>query len=96
MNCIIENPSFDSQAKERLITPKSKFGSKPEINEKLIKKVCESGLSEKVMQFSDFKENTLAKKTNGVKKNKLRDIPKLDDANKAGTSESLKFTLSFN
>ena len=93
MNCIIENPSFDSQAKERLITPKSKFGSKPEINEKLIKKVCDSGLSEKVMQFSDFKENTLAKKTNGVKKNKLRDIPKLDDANWDGTRRSEQCTL---
>ena len=35
----IENPSFDSQTKERLITPKSKFGSKPELNEKFIKKI---------------------------------------------------------
>ena len=93
LNCIIENPNFDSQAKERLITPKSKFGSKPEIDEKYIKKICESGLSEKVMQFSDFKENTLAKKTNGVKKNKLRDIPKLDDANWAGTRRSEQCTL---
>ena len=93
LNCIIENPNFDSQAKERLITPKSKFGSKPEIDEKYIKKVCESGLSEKVMQFSDFKENTLVKKTNGVKKNKLRDIPKLDDANWAGTRKSEECTL---
>ena len=93
LNCIIENPSFDSQAKERLITPKSKFGSQPDITEKLIKKVCDAGLSEKVMQFSDFKENTLAKKTNGVKKNKLRDIPKLDDANWAGTRKSDQCTL---
>ena len=93
LNCIIENPNFDSQAKERLITPKSKFGSKPEIDEKYIKKICESGLSEKVMQFSDFKENTLVKKTNGVKKNKLRDIPKLDDANWAGTRRSEQCTL---
>ena len=31
LNCVIENPSFDSQAKERLITPKSKFGSQPDI-----------------------------------------------------------------
>ena len=93
LNCIIENPSFDSQAKERLITPKSKFGSKPEVNEKLIKEVCDSGLSDKVMQFSDFKENSLVKKTNGVKKNKLRDIPKLDDANWAGTRRSEQCTL---
>ena len=93
LNCIIENPNFDSQAKERLITPKSKFGSKPEISEKFVKELCDSGLSEKVMQFSDFKENSLAKKTNGTKKNKLRDIPKLDDANWAGTRKSEQCTL---
>ena len=45
------------------------------------------------MQFSDFKDKTLAKKTNGVKKNKLRDIPKLDDANWAGTRKSHLCTL---
>ena len=93
LNCIIENPSFDSQAKERLITPKSKFGSHPEVNDKYIKKLCDSGLSEKVLQFSEFKEKSLAKKTNGSKKNKIRDIPKLDDANWAGTRKSHFCTL---
>ena len=93
LNSVIENPSFDSQTKERLITPKSKFGSKPELNEKFIKKICDSGLSEKVLQFTDFKENTLTKKTNGVKKSKLRDIPKLDDANFAGTRKAHLCTL---
>ena len=93
LNSVIENPSFDSQTKERLITPKSKFGSQPEITDKLIKKICDSGLSEKVLQFTDFKEASLAKKTNGVKKGKLRDIPKLDDANWAGTRKSDLCTL---
>ena len=94
LNCVIENPSFDSQAKERLITPKSKFGSHPEISDKFIKNLCDGGgLSEKVMQFAEFKDKTLAKKTNGVKKNKLRDIPKLDDANWAGTRRSEQCTL---
>ena len=45
------------------------------------------------MQFSEFKDKTLAKKTNGTKKNKLRDIPKLDDANWAGTRRSEQCTL---
>ena len=93
LNCVIENPSFDSQAKERLITPKSKFGSKPEIDEKMIKKACDSGLSEKVMQFSDFKDKSLTKKTDGKKTSKIRDIPKLDDANWAGTRKSEQCTL---
>ena len=93
LNSVIENPSFDSQTKERLITPKSKFGSQPEITDKFIKKICESGLSEKVLQFSDFKDSNLAKKTNGVKKGKLRDIPKLDDANWAGTRKAHLCTI---
>ena len=96
INSVIENPSFDSQTKERLITPKSKFGSKPVVSEKFIKKVCESGLSEKVLQFAEFKENSLAKKTNGTKKSKVRDIPKLDDANFAGTRISLLMHIDFN
>jgi DNA topoisomerase-2 len=94
LNCVIENPSFDSQAKERLITPKSKFGSQPEITDKFIKNLCDNaGLSQKVMQFSEFKDKTLAKKTNGTKKGKLRDIPKLDDANWAGTRRSDQCTI---
>ena len=67
VNCVIENPSFDSQTKERLITPKSKFGSKPELSSKFLKTICDSGLTQKVLQFADFKENTLMKKTNGKK-----------------------------
>ena len=93
LNSVIENPSFDSQTKERLITPKSKFGSKPEVSDKFIKKLCDSGLSEKVLQFNDYKENNLNKKTNGKKKSKIRDIPKLDDANWAGTRKSHLCTL---
>ncbi len=93
LNSVIENPSFDSQTKERLITPKSKFGSKPIVSDKFIKKLCDSGLSEKVMQFNDYKENNLNKKTNGKKKSKIRDIPKLDDANWAGTKKSHLCTL---
>ena len=38
-----------------------------------IKKLCDSGLSEKVLQFNDYKENNLNKKTNGKKKSKIRD-----------------------
>jgi len=93
INSVIENPSFDSQTKERLITPKSKFGSKPEISQKFIKKLCDSGLTVKVLQFTEFKDNTLLKKTNGAKICKLRDIPKLDDANLAGTRKAHLCTL---
>jgi len=94
INSVIVNPSFDSQTKERLITPKSKFGSKPEIPDKFIKQFCEkSNIVDKVMKFSEFKDKTNDKKTNGTKVNKLTGIPKLDDANWAGTKKSHECTL---
>ena len=94
INSVIVNPSFDSQTKERLITPKSKFGSKPEIPDKFIKLFCEkSNIVDKVMKFSEFKDKTNDKKTNGTKVNKLTGIPKLDDANWAGTRKSHECTL---
>ena len=41
VNALIENPAFDSQTKEHMTLPSSKFGSKPTISEDFIKKgVC--------------------------------------------------------
>jgi DNA topoisomerase II len=38
VNALIENPTFDSQTKETLTLPTSKFGSKPTISEDFLKK----------------------------------------------------------
>jgi len=89
IDCLIVNPSFDSQTKERLITPPSKFGSKPILSDKFMKQILDkTDLVSKVLLFSEFKMNKESKKTDGHKKNKIRDIPKLDDANWAGTKKS--------
>jgi DNA topoisomerase II len=89
IDTLIVNPSFDSQTKERLITTASKFGSKPEISDKFIKNIIDkTDILDRVVQFSEFKLNKQSKKTDGQKKNKIRDIPKLDDANWAGTRKS--------
>ena len=89
IDSVIENPSFDSQTKERLISTPSKFGSKPELSDKFIKSIIDkTDIVEKVLQFSEFKLNKENKKTDGSKKSKIRDIPKLDDANWAGTKKS--------
>ena len=92
INSTIENPSFDSQTKERLITAPSKFGSKPVISDKFFKKILTLGIIDKVLSFAEFKENKQAKKTDGQKKNKIQ-VPKLDDANWAGTKKSEQCTL---
>ena len=94
VDTLIVNPSFDSQTKERLITTASKFGSKPEISDKFIKSIVDkTDILDRVVQFSEFKMNKQSKKTDGQKKNKIRDIPKLDDANWAGTRKSDKCIL---
>ena len=94
VNSVIEDPSFDSQSKERLITTASKFGSKPVINDKLIKKIVDKlDIVDKVLSFADFKLTKEAKKTDGQKVNRIKNIPKLDDANWAGTKQSGQCTL---
>ena len=89
----IENPAFDSQIKEYLTTPSTKFGSKCEVSEKFIEKLVKTSLIERALKLSDFKDALGLQKVNGKKTSSIRGVEKLDDANKAGTSESLKCTL---
>jgi len=89
----IENPAFDSQIKEYLTTPSTKFGSKCEVSEKFIEKLVKTSLIERALKLSDFKDTLGLQKVNGKKTSSIRGVEKLDDANKAGTNESLKCTL---
>ena len=89
----IENPSFDSQIKEYLTTPSSKFGSSCAVSEKFIEKVVKTSLIDRAIQLNNFKENLGLQKIGGKKTSNIRGIDKLDDANKAGSNESLNCTL---
>ena len=88
VNCIIGNPTFDSQSKETLTSPISKFGSKYEVNDKFIEKLYKTGIVDKAISMSSLSQDKESKKTDGKKRNTLRGIPKLDDANWAGTDKS--------
>ena len=93
INSVIVNPSFDSQTKERLITPQSKFGSKPIISDKFIENIATKlDLIPKVLLFTEFKQTKEAKKNDGSKVKRIN-VPKLDDANNAGTRKSKDCTL---
>lgn len=93
INCLVENPSFDSQTKETLTTKSTKFGSKWTFSDDLAKKVMKSGIVENVLAFARFKQSKELAKTDGGKKARVLGIPKLDDANKAGSREASKCTL---
>ena len=88
VNCSIENPSFDSQTKDYLNTSPSKFGSTCEVSGTLVEKLAKMGVMNASCALSDIKDKQNAKKTDGQKSKSIRGIPKLVDANYAGTSKS--------
>lgn len=90
---VIVNPDFPSQTKEELTTPIKKFGSSCIISDSFIQKLMKTSIVESVMNTVEMMENKELKKTDGKKKTRITGIPKLDDANKAGTSDSYKCTL---
>lgn len=88
----IVNPAFDSQSKETLTTPVAKFGSKCEISDKFIEKLYKTNIVEKALSLTEFQNQKKLTKTDGKKTSRLI-IPKLDDANLAGTKDSESCTL---
>jgi DNA topoisomerase-2 len=95
IRCDIENPAFDSQTKDYMNTPSSKFGSKCDVSDKFIEKVAKMGVMDAALQLTEVKENKAAKKTDGVKSKSIRGIPKLTDANWAGTEKSKNCIIIF-
>lgn len=93
VNAAIENASFDSQIKEFLTTPVSKFGSKCEISEKFIEKLAKDGIVDRALEMLQAQDTKELKKTDGKKKSSIRGIPKLEDAVWAGGSKSSQCTL---
>ena len=88
IRCDVENPAFDSQTKDYMNTPSSKFGSKCDVSDKFVEKVAKMGVMDAACALTEVKENKAAKKTDGTKSKSVRGIPKLTDANWAGTDKS--------
>ena len=93
INCLIENPSFDSQTKENMTLRVSAFGSKCELSDEFIKKVVKSGIVESILDFAQRQQSKELRKTDGSKTSRISGIAKLDDANRAGTREGAMCTL---
>jgi DNA topoisomerase II len=92
INCIIENPTFSSQTKEKNITKISDFGSKFSPSECFIKGIYKLGIIDNILAIAEAKEKKNMSKNDGKKTNRVI-IPKLDDANKAGSKDSVMCTL---
>lgn len=92
VKCLVVNPSFDSQTKETLTTQVSKFGSKCDLSDKFYDKLFKCGIVDKALSLTEFHEQKKLVKTDGKKVSKII-VPKLDDANLAGTKNSVECTL---
>jgi len=93
LRCDIENPSFNSQTKDELGTSITNFGSSCNVTDGFIEKIAKMGVMAAACALTEVKDNKAAKKTDGSKSKSIRGIPKLIDANHAGTNKSDKCIL---
>ena len=87
------NPTFSSQTKTECTSRYRDFGSKFELSETFVKKVMKLGFVDDMLSMIKHKEMRELNKTDGRKISTIKGIPKLEDANKAGTAQSSKCTL---
>jgi DNA topoisomerase-2 len=95
IRCDIENPAFDSQTKDYMNTPSSKFGSSCVVSDKFIEKIAKMGIMDAACALTEIKVNKAVKKLDGQKTKTIRGIPKLVDANWAGTEKSNQTIIIF-
>jgi len=87
LRCDIENPSFSSQTKDELGTAVANFGSSCKVSDEFIEKLAKMGVMDAACALTEVKDTKAAKKTDGAKTKTIRGIPKLVDANYAGTAD---------
>ena len=96
VNCLIVNPTFDSQTKEQMTLQQNQFGSKCTLSDKFKTGLTKSGIVESVLAWSKFKQDQQLKSKHTAKKtNKLKGIAKLEARQKnasANLSSSLTLT----
>lgn len=84
VNCLIENPTFDSQTKENMTLQAKSFGSKCVPSDKFFTNALKTGIVEAILSWVNFKaQSEMAKTLTSKKTNKIKNLPKLDDANQA-------------
>ncbi|XP_077547658.1 DNA topoisomerase 2-alpha-like [Haemaphysalis longicornis] len=90
----VENPKFGSQTKELLTVPADKFSENCCFKDSFYAKVVNCGIVEAVSASLVYRvKRQLETKVSGQKTPRIKGIPKLEDANDAGTEKSMNCTL---
>ncbi|CAJ2502142.1 Uu.00g049950.m01.CDS01 [Anthostomella pinea] len=94
INCLIENPTFNSQTKEQMTKKASTFGKKGvcHLTDKFLKKIGETDAINNIIHFAEQKADKLLAKSDGNKRSRISNA-KLVDANLAGTKHGPDCTL---
>ncbi|KAI3322171.1 type II DNA topoisomerase [Xylariaceae sp. AK1471] len=92
VNCLIDNPAFNSQTKEMMTTKLSAFGSKCALSDTFLKKISQTDAINNIMSFAEAKADKLLAKSDGNKRSRISNA-KLVDANLAGTKHGHECTL---
>ena len=90
VRAVIVNPTFSSQTKAECT---SKIADAIDLKPKFIKEVLATGVLDDLVALGAAKVDKELKKTDGSKKSRITGVPKLDDANWAGTHRSHECTL---
>jgi DNA topoisomerase-2 len=90
VKAVVINPTFSSQTKAECT---SKITEALELKPKFVKDILASGVLDDLLALGLAKNEKELKKTDGAKKSRILGIPKLDDANWAGTHKSHECTL---
>ncbi|XP_048568959.1 DNA topoisomerase 2-like [Triticum urartu] len=88
VNALIDNPAFDSLTKEALT-----FGPECHLPQEFLKTVSKLIMGSNLLSCAESEPNTEVHRTDGSKGTGPLRIPKLEDANDAGGSESEQCTL---
>jgi DNA topoisomerase-2 len=92
VNCLVDNPAFNSQTKELMTTKLSGFGSKCPLSEVFLKKISQTDAINNIITFAEAKADKLLAKSDGNKRSRISNA-KLVDANLAGTKHGPECTL---
>jgi DNA topoisomerase-2 len=90
VRAVVVNPTFSSQTKAECT---SKIPDAIDLKPKFVKDVLATGVLDDLLALGLAKVDKELKKTDGSKKSRITGIPKLDDANWAGTHKSHDCTL---
>ena len=90
VRAVVVNPTFSSQTKAECT---SKIIETIDLKPKFVKDVLATGVLDDLIALGAAKVDKELKKTDGSKKSRITGVPKLDDANWAGTHRSHECTL---